>query len=238
MLRPRELLAGDTGQIDGALSPLASPRVTRVEDWTFEPARARASLCDQLHTTSLAGYGLDEAPAAVAAAGAIVTYLRESQRRELTHVRDIRFRVPADALLVDPVTLRHLNVVEGADGGRAGSLLDTIDRTVTAMGGRLLRQWLLRPLIALARIQDRLDTVEDFAFRSTDRGRMRELLKGMHDVERLIARISLGTAGPRDLVALGQSLALLPRLRASTAGSSGAAPQEPGGGDRRAHRRP
>jgi DNA mismatch repair protein MutS len=120
-------------------------------------------------------------------------------------------------LLVDPVTLRHLNVVEGADGGRAGSLLDTIDRTVTAMGGRLLRQWLLRPLVALARIQDRLDAVEDFAFRSTDRGRHRELLKSMHDVERLVARISLGTAGPRDLVALGQSLALLPRLRAGAA---------------------
>ena len=216
VLRPRELLAGDTGQIDAALSPLASPRVTRVEDWTFEPARARASLCDQLHTTSLTGYGLDDAPAAVAAAGAIVTYLKDSQRRDLTHVRDISFRVPADALLIDPVTLRHLNVVEGADGGRAGSLIDTIDRTVTAMGGRLLRQWLLRPLIALARIQDRLDAVEDFAFRSSDRGRLRELLKGMHDIERLIARISLGTAGPRDLVALGQSLALLPRLRAGT----------------------
>ena len=217
VLRPRELLAAESGQIDGALSPLASPRITRVEDWTFEPARAHASLCEQLHTASLSGYGLEGAPAAVAAAGAIVTYLRESQRRELTHVRDITYRVPADALLVDPVTLRHLNVVEGADGGRAGSLLDTIDRTVTAMGGRLLRHWLLRPLIALARIQDRLDAVEDFGFRSSDRGRHRELLKGMHDIERLISRISLGTAGPRDLVALGQSLAILPRLRSGAA---------------------
>jgi len=77
----------------------------------------------------------------------------------------------ADALLIDPVTLRHLNVVEGVDGGRTGSLLDEIDRTATAMGGRLIRAWLVRPLVALARIQDRLDAVEDFAFHATDRAK-------------------------------------------------------------------
>jgi len=217
VLRPRELLAAETSQIDSALTPLASPRLTRVDDWTFDPGRARAALVEQLRSASLAGYGLESTPAATSAAGAIVLYLRETQRGNLAHVRDISLRVPADALLIDPVTLRHLNVVEGAEGGRSGSLLDTIDRSITPMGGRLLRQWLLRPLVALARIQDRLDAVEDVAFRSTERARMRELLKGMHDIERLIARISLATAGPRDLVALGQSLALLPRLRAGAA---------------------
>ncbi len=214
VLRPRELVVAEHAEVDAALTPLASPRITRVEDWSIEPGRARAALCEQLRTTSLAGYGLESAPAAVAAAGSIVAYLRESQRRDLSHVRDISLRVASDALLVDPVTLRHLNVVEGADGGRSGSLLETIDRTVTAMGGRQLRQWLLRPLVALARIQDRLDAVEDFAFRSTERARVRELLKSVHDIERIVARVSLGTAGPRDLVALGQSLAALPRLRA------------------------
>jgi DNA mismatch repair protein MutS len=129
-------------------------------------------------------------------------------------VRDIALHVAADALLVDPVTLRHLNVLEGVEGGRTGSVLDEIDRTVTPMGGRLLRQWLLRPLVAIARIHDRLDAVEDFAFRVADRGRLREVLRGVHDLERLAARISLGTAGPRDVVALSQSLAALPRLRA------------------------
>jgi DNA mismatch repair protein MutS len=111
--------------------------------------------------------------------------------------------------------LRHLNIIEGVEGGRDGSVLEAVDRTITSMGGRLLRQWLLRPLVTLARIQDRLDAVEDFAFRATDRGKLRELLRGMHDLERLIARVSLGTAGPRDLVAIGQSLSLLPRLRAT-----------------------
>ena len=217
VLRPREIIVAERAQVDEALTPLVSPRITRVEDWSVEPIRARAALCEQLRTTSLAGYGLESSTAAVSAAGSIVTYLRESQRRDLAHVRDISLRIAADALLVDPVTLRHLNVVEGTDGGRSGSLLDTIDRTVTAMGGRLLRQWLLRPLVALARIQDRLDAVEDFAFRSTDRGRVRELLKNMHDVERIVARVSLGAAGPRDLVALGQSLSVLPRLRSGVA---------------------
>ncbi len=141
-----------------------------------------------------------------------MTYLRQTQRGDISHVRDISLLVASDALLLDPVTLRHLNVVEGVDGGRAGSLLDTIDRTMTPMGGRLLRAWLVRPLAALARIQDRLDAVEDFAFRTTERAKLRDVLKPLHDLERLVARVSLGTAGPRDLVALRQSLALIPRV--------------------------
>lgn len=213
VLRPKELLIADEANPDVWVPPLVAPRITRLEPWSFDPSRARELLLDQLRTASLAGYGLDDAPAATAAAGAIVSYLRDTQRVDLAHVRDITRRVTTDALLIDPVTLRHLNVIEGVDGGRAGSLLDELDRTVTSMGGRLLRSWLIRPLVALARIQDRLDAVEDFAFRSTERAKVRELLKGMHDLERLVARASLGTAGPRDLVALRQSLSLLPKLR-------------------------
>ena len=208
-LAPREVLIADGLEIADLLESIEA-RVTRVPAWTFDAASAREALCLQLGTASLAGYGLDAATAAGTAAGAMVTYLRDTQRSELTHVRDITLRVGSDVLAIDPVTLRHLNVVEGADGGRAGSLLDTIDRTITAMGGRRLRQWLVRPLVALARIQDRLDAVEDLAFRTTDRGRLRDVLKDVHDLERLIARISLGTASPRDLVALGQSISLIP----------------------------
>src|SRR5262249_17527686 len=125
--------------------------------------------------------------------------------------------ITSDTLLVDPVTLRHLNIVEGVDGGRPGSLLEALDRTVTPMGGRLLRAWLTRPLVTLARIQDRLDAVEDFAFRSRERAKLRDALKHVHDLERLVARVSLGTAGPRDVVALRQSLALAPRLTLTVA---------------------
>ena len=212
VLRPKELLAVEGLDVD-ALIGFVRPRVTRTEAWLFEPARARTALLEQLRTASLAGHGLEHAPAAVAAAGAIVTYLRDTQRRELAHVRDVAYRVLSDRLIVDPVTLRHLSVIEGTDGGRAGSLLEEIDRTSTAMGGRLLRQWLVRPLVALARIQDRLDAVEDLAFRTTERGKLRESLKGVHDLERLISRIALGTGGPRDFVSLAQSLTVIPRLR-------------------------
>ena len=215
LLRPREILVADGFDAGAVIAGFGAepPRVTRVEPWTFELSHATASLCEQFRTASIAGFGLDVAPAAVAAAGAVVSYLRDTQRGSLSHVRDISLRVAADALLIDPVTLRHLNVVEGVQGGRGGTLLEIVDRTITAMGGRLLRQWLMRPLVALARIQDRLDAVEDFAFRTTDRAKIRDVLKAIHDLERLMARISLGTAGPRDLVSLGQSLAAIPRLR-------------------------
>ncbi|HUF46162.1 MAG TPA: DNA mismatch repair protein MutS [Vicinamibacterales bacterium] len=214
LLRPRELLAAADVDVTAWLSPTDPPRVTRVEPWLFDPARAETILCEQFRTTSLGGFGMDGARAAIGAAGALVQHLRETQRSEVGHVRAITFRVASDTLLVDPVTLRHLNVVEGVGGGRGGSLLDAVDRTATAMGGRLLRQWLVRPLVTLARIHDRLDAVEDLAFRATERAKVRDLLKGMHDLERLVSRVSLGTAGPRDLAALGQSLGLLPRLRA------------------------
>ena len=213
VLRPREILVADGLDVDEMATLAGTARLTRVDAWTFEHGRAREALCTQLKTASLAGYGLEQAPAAVAAAGSIVTYLHATQPGDLAHVRDISLRLAADALLVDPVTLRHLNVVEGVEGGRAGSLLDAIDRSITPMGGRLLRRWLVRPLVALGRIQDRLDAVEDFAFRGAERSRLRDAFKGIHDLERLSARISLGTAGPRDLAALAQSLAILPRLR-------------------------
>ena len=128
-------------------------------------------------------------------------------------MRAISYKTSADCLLIDAVTLKHLEVVEAMDGGRDGTLLHEIDRTVTPMAGRLLRSWLLRPLVSLDRIRDRLDAVEEFAFRSTDRGKFRDVLKAVHDLERLIARTALGSAGPRDLVALKQSIAAVPRAR-------------------------
>jgi DNA mismatch repair protein MutS len=128
-------------------------------------------------------------------------------------VRSVGFRERTDCLLIDPQTFKHLEVVDGADGGREGSLLEVLDRTQTSMGARLLRGWLFRPLVALERIQDRLDAVEELAFRTADRGRLRETLKTVHDLERLVARAALGTAGPRDLLALRQSLTAIPRVR-------------------------
>jgi DNA mismatch repair protein MutS len=215
VLRPREVLAPD-GFEDAAALLTASrleARLTKAEPWTFEYESARRTLLGQLQAQTLQGFGLDDRPAAVSAAGALVQYLRDTQKADLAHVRDITFRTGADCLLVDPITLRNLEVIEAQDGGRAGSLLHEIDRSITPMGGRLLRGWLLRPLVALERIQDRLDAVEDFAFRGTARIKLRDTLKSVHDIDRLVARAALGTAGPRDLVSLRQSIAAVPRVR-------------------------
>ncbi len=215
VLRPREIVAPEGfDDADALVNDLRlATRITRAEGWTFDHASARQALVTQLQTQGLQGFGLEEHAAAVSAAGALVQYLRDTQKADLAHVRAIAFRTGADCLIVDATTLRNLEVVEAADGGRAGSLLHEIDRTVTPMGGRLLRAWLLRPLMALERIQDRLDAVEEFAFRGTERAKVRETLKTVHDVERLVARAALGTAGPRDLVALRQSIAVVPRVR-------------------------
>ncbi len=215
LLRPKELLLADDAEPEGIVPASDGPRLTRVATWTFDPARGRAALLEQFRAATLAPYGLDAAEAAVGAAGAIVSYLRETQRRELAHVRSIVLRAPAEALVIDPVTVRHLGLVEGPDGGRGDSVLAQLDRTMTAMGGRLLRAWIVRPLVTLARIQDRLDAVEDFAFRGTERAKLREALEGMHDLERLLARMALGTAGPRDFVSLRQSLGLGPGVLAA-----------------------
>ncbi len=215
VLRPREIVVPegfDTAAFAPPDPPLAP--VTRVEAWSFEYESARRTLLDHLRAQSLEGFGLEGRAAPVRAAGALVRYLRETQRADLTHVRSVQVRTPGDVLGLDAATLRHLEVVEGASGGRTGSLLDVIDRTVTPMGARLLRAWLVAPVRAVARIQDRLDAVEDFGFHATERAKLRETLKAILDLERLVARVSLGTAGPRDLVALRRCLAAIPRLRA------------------------
>jgi len=220
VLKPREIVvpSGTADQPTPLLArwPMiaaAGIPMTPVEPWTFDGESARRTLLDQLRVGGLEGFGLDRRPAAVAAAGALIHYLRSTQKVDLAHVRAISYRQRADTLLVDPTTLKHLEIIEASEGGREGSLWHEIDRTATSMGSRLLRSWLLRPLVALEPIRDRLDAVEELAFRTTERGKLRDTIKPVLDLERLVARAALGTAGPRDLVGLKQSLGLIPRVR-------------------------
>ncbi|MGH9142475.1 MAG: DNA mismatch repair protein MutS, partial [Vicinamibacterales bacterium] len=222
VLRPREIVvpSNDDGRPSASIAPVAASGlpITPIDSWSFELGAARTTLQEQLRAGGLEGFGLDRHPAAVAAAGALVHHLRNTQKVDLAHVRSIAFRERADALLIDPTTLKHLEILEGSEGGRAGSLLDELDRTVTSIGSRLLRSWLLRPLVSLDSIRDRLDAVEELAFRNTERGKFRDAVKAVQDLERLVARAALGTAGPRDLVGLKHSLAVIPRLRTVLAG--------------------
>jgi DNA mismatch repair protein MutS len=229
VLKPREVVVPADGVAESPAAPGANDSsaanrwpmiaaagvpMTPIDAWAFDAEAARRALLDQLRVAGLEGFGLERRAAAVAAAGALVHYLRTTQKVDLAHVCAVTYRQRADALLIDPTTLRHLEILEGSEGGRAGSLLDELDRTVTSMGSRLLRSWLLRPLLSLEAIRDRLDAVELLAFRTTDRGKLRDTMKAVQDLERLVARAALGTAGPRDLVALKHSLAVIPRVRA------------------------
>jgi len=215
VLQPREVVLADEVNIDAIWPGVreAAIPLTHVPAWTFDFESARRTLLEQMKAAGLEGFGLGEHVAAVRAAGALVEYLRDTQKVELSHVRTVKFRPTADHLVLDAITLKHLEIVTSIEGEREGSLLHEIDRTVTSMGGRLLRSWLLRPLLSLEPIRDRLDAVEEFAFRTTERGKFREALKSVQDLERLVARAALGTAGPRDLVALKRSLAVVPRVR-------------------------
>jgi DNA mismatch repair protein MutS len=209
-LRPREIVIPAEGTAETVQSDIP---VTRVDTWAFEPEAARRTLLDQFRTHGLEGFGLEGHTAAIQAAGGLVAHLRDTQKADLAHLRSAGYKTNADCLIIDPITLKHLEVLVGSEGTPQGSLLQELDRTVTSMGGRMLRSWLLRPLRVLEPIRDRLDAVEELAFRSTDRGKFRETLKSVQDLERLVARTALGTAGPRDLVSLRQSLAVVPRVK-------------------------
>ena len=225
VLAPRELLLPTDADLDALRAdgtPL--PAVTRRERWQFALDAAQRALTEQLQTTGLAGFGLDGHPHAIGAAGALVQYLRDTQKGDLTHVRSIAYRETRDGLIIDATTLRHLEVLASTEGDRQVSLLGVLDDTVTAMGARLLRAWLTKPLVALEAIRDRLDAVEDLAFRSVERGTLRDTLKQVYDVQRLVARAALGTAGPRDLVALAQLARGRARAAPDAGDAAGAAP--------------
>ena len=134
VLRPREVVVPSKEIVDRLpeIARLQMP-VTTADAWTFEPEAARRALLDQLRVHGLEGFGLEGRPAAIQAAGGLTTYLRDTQKADLAHVRAITYKTSSDCLVVDPITLKHLEVVTGSEGGAKGSLLDDIDRTVTSM---------------------------------------------------------------------------------------------------------
>jgi DNA mismatch repair protein MutS len=218
--RPREVLVPrgaplppwltDPAQPEGALSR------AELEERSFDPRAGRAALLAHFGVLNLEAFGCEGRPAATGAAAAALRYVRDTQKRDLTHVTGLRTQQASDGLVLDGLTRRNLELVESlADGSRRGTLLDVLDETATAMGARLLRDWLLRPLVVVAGIQDRLDAVEELAFRTVARGNLRAALSGVQDLDRIIGRITLGTAGPRDLVALARSLRALPAAGAA-----------------------
>src|SRR5215472_3878122 len=239
-LRPKELLYGSTAPLfeqsakqpslarpdsRGWLSPRGSASglsaatwtETPLDDWIFAPDHALILLENHFGVLSLEGFGLAGRTAAAAAAGAILYYVRSTQRGSLDHVDRIGWYERQNCLVLDAVTVRNLELIEplfaGTDAGV--TLFRSIDAAVTPMGKRLLRAWLLRPSLDLAEINARLDAVEASVKDLIAREELRRALDGVLDLERLLSRVTLETANPRDVLALAASVRKIPGVKAA-----------------------
>ncbi|HEV2799292.1 MAG TPA: DNA mismatch repair protein MutS [Pyrinomonadaceae bacterium] len=211
--RPAATETANLGNSCMSLSPL--------DDWLWEPISCASLLLEQFGARTLEGYGLEGKIDAVAAAGACLRYARETQRDAAAHVNDLTYFESQDHLVLDSVSVRNLELVEAQNNaGRSHTLFGVVDSTVTGMGARLLRAWLLRPSVRRGEIEARLAAVEDFYSSHMRRDRMQSLLKDVADLERLIARISMNTATPRDLSALRRSLEQVPTIRQTLSDAS------------------
>jgi DNA mismatch repair protein MutS len=195
--------------------------LTAMDDWLWQRDACATSLREQFGVLSLEGYGLEGKHEAICAAGVCLRYAHETQREVAAHITDIQYFEPQDHLILDTVTVRNLELIE-AQGGtkRARALLDVIDETVTGMGARLLRSWLLRPSIRRGEIEARLGAVEDLHASQQKRDRLRALLKEVADLERLTGRLNMSAASPRDLSALRRSLDQVPLIRQALSDSA------------------
>jgi DNA mismatch repair protein MutS len=215
-LRPRELLLPTSWGTQAMTLPgIEAPpwQVTPREDWRFDAELAYRRLTQHFGTHSLEGFGCEGATLAVTAAGVVLEYLQETQRAALTHIQGLSRYYVDDFMALDATTQRHLELVHSAaDGTRDGTVLALLDQTVTAMGGRLLRRWLLEPLLQVEAIRQRQAAVAALVEGWIVREDAREILKEIADIERIVGRVNLGLASPRDLWALRQSLQSLPRL--------------------------
>ena len=195
--------------------------LTACEDWTFEPSSANDYLLRHFDVHSLEGFGCAPLSAALGAAGAVLYYVKTELRRNLSHVRNIRVKNPADYMLIDETTATNLELVTSINSNRQAykaTLLHVLDSTCTAMGGRLLRDWLLRPLNSLEQIQARLNAVELLVNNQTFLRSLRDVLGDIKDVERLISRIGSASSNPRDVRAIGVSLQQMPLVKSLLAG--------------------
>lgn len=193
--------------------------LTERPDWTFDPETARAALKNQFGVTTFGGFGFDDQDGCLIAAGSLVIYLQETLRANLGHLRRLRPYAVEEVLLLDEVTRRSLELTRTLrDGSREGSLLAVLDRTVTAMGARLLHDALTLPLRDRGEIERRLDAVEELLHEHGLRGELRQSLKEAYDLQRLTGRVSTGRATARDLIAIARTLRLLPRFKAKLTG--------------------
>jgi DNA mismatch repair protein MutS len=211
---PREVVFPD--RLKTSVQVLNGIAKTNLEDWLFDADYSERILKDQMQTATLEGFGLTGRPAAVGACGAIVHYVRQTQKAALEHVNAIVYQDSASYLILDSATIRNLELFESPGGGAEGHAKDTLigvlNRTHTGMGARLLRAWMMRPSIQAAEIESRYDAVGELAGSAVAVDAVRKSFEGIFDIERLLSKITIGTAGPRELISLRSSMGCLPHV--------------------------
>jgi DNA mismatch repair protein MutS len=187
-------------------------RLRQRAPWKFDVKQCRILLCEQFGTNDLIGYGIDNMPHGVAAAGVLLDYLQETQRTALPHLRGVQVEQAGEFMHLDAVSRRNLEIESSMSGDPRHTLVGIMDSSVTAMGGRLLRRWIGNPLCNRDRLTERHAAIgallAGYAYES-----LREELRGVGDVERILSRVALKTARPRDLTTLRHALGVLPRLK-------------------------
>ena len=214
---PAEVLVaeGSAGDqlIDALQNTLQGRIVNRLPDWTTAEDRARQVLLEFFPGSSLESFGCHDMPGAIQAAGMVLYYLAETQKGAASHLQLLQTYHVRDHMVLDDFTRRNLELTETLhDGGRRGSLLGVMDRTVTAMGARKLRHWMTHPLVDLKRIEERHTAVEELVRQSLGRDDLRRALDDVYDLERLNGRIAMATGNAKDLAALRISLEKLPQI--------------------------
>ncbi|MFH0943904.1 MAG: DNA mismatch repair protein MutS, partial [Planctomycetota bacterium] len=216
-LRPAEILVAESaaeGKVALQLGRANAPAVTTRPDWQFERSAALETISGHYGVANLDGFGLDPSSPAVVAAGAALAYLIDTQKTALTHLSPPRLEAASDRLVLDRATRSCLELTETSrEGRREGTLLSILDQTHTAMGARRMREWLLAPLLDVDAISSRQTAVEELVEERPARGSLRDRLKRIADIERLMTRVVTNRAGPRDLVSLRDSLGVLPDVR-------------------------
>jgi len=189
--------------------------ITKVDDWVFAFEYCFEILTMHFKTTSLKGFGIDNNQTeAIIAAGAVLHYLQETQKANLSHLKKISVYNPTDYMILDPATKRNLEILASmSDGSRSGSLISILDKTKTSMGGRLLKKWVSLPLLKLEQIHNRLEAVDEFYQNENLRNQIGEELKQIGDLERIISKICTGRANPRDVINLKLSLKRIPVIK-------------------------
>ncbi len=207
----------DASNVISISSPNAvkfSTVLTALDDWLFQVEDCETVLKNQLKVCELTAYGLEDKTESIRAAGAVLRYALETQKASAEHISEINILEANDFMVLDSVTLRNLEIVESKGESHKKTLFSVIDETVTGMGARLLRAWVLRPSVKKGEIQTRLSAVSELTD-SMLRDKIRFLLKEVADLERLVGRLNLGTATPRDLIALNRSLSQTPTINST-----------------------